>query len=72
MIRSLRQPGPVHPDRIDCFRGEVHAYRYTLVPGLTLNEALTAPLVAAGCRAATITIKGRARPAGGGHARRGP
>ena len=31
---------------------------YTLAPGLTLNEALTAPLVAAGLQSATITFGG--------------
>jgi predicted DNA-binding protein with PD1-like motif len=57
MIRSLRQPGPVHPDRIDCFRGELLVLRYPLSPGATLNEALTAPLVEARFQSGTVTIK---------------
>jgi predicted DNA-binding protein with PD1-like motif len=57
MIRSLRQPGPAHPDRIDCFRGEMHTLRYKLTPGATLNEALTAPLVEAGLQSGAVTIK---------------
>lgn len=56
MIRSLRQPGPAHADRIDCFRGEMHTLRYKLAPGATLNEALTAPLVEAGLKSGTVTI----------------
>jgi predicted DNA-binding protein with PD1-like motif len=57
MIRSLRQPGPAHPDRIDCFRGELCAVRYALTPGATLNEALTTALVEAGFQSATVMIK---------------
>ena len=59
-IRSLRQPGPIHPNRIDVFRGTPHALHVTLTPGLTLNEAITAPLVTAGFQSATVTFKGTA------------
>ena len=54
--RSLRQPGPTHPSRIDCFRSEVHALRFTLRQGVTLNEALTAPFVEAGFQSGTVTF----------------
>ena len=47
-IRSLRQPGPIHPNRIDAFRGDAHPLRFALKPGLSLNQAVTAPLVEAG------------------------
>ena len=57
-MRSLRQPGPPHPTRIDCFRGDPVALRYTSQPGLTLNEAITAPLVQAGFQSATVTLRG--------------
>ncbi len=59
-IRSLRQPGPAHPSRIDCFRGEPHALRILLKPGLTLNEAITVPMVEAGFQCGTVTFKGTA------------
>jgi predicted DNA-binding protein with PD1-like motif len=57
-MRALRQPGPVHPSRIDAVRGHARELRYTLAPGLTLNEAVTAPLMRAGFQAATVTIGG--------------
>jgi predicted DNA-binding protein with PD1-like motif len=56
-IRSLRQPGPTDPSRIDTFRGDLHALHYGLAPGMTLNEAITAPLVAAGFQCGTITFQ---------------
>jgi predicted DNA-binding protein with PD1-like motif len=59
-IRSLRQPGPSHPTRIDCRRGEPHALRFPLKPGVTLNEAVTTPLVEAGFQCGTVTFKGTA------------
>ena len=43
-MRTLLQPGPVHPRRIDWFRDDLHALRFPLRAGATLNEALTAPL----------------------------
>jgi predicted DNA-binding protein with PD1-like motif len=55
-IRHLRQPGPIHPSRIDCFRDQPHAMRFALQPGLTLNEAITAPLVQAGFQSGTVTF----------------
>lgn len=55
-MRTLRQPGPAHPQRIDAVRGHVRELRYTLAPGVTLNEAVTAPLIEAGFQAATVTF----------------
>ena len=57
MIRSLRQPGPVHPNRIDRCRGDVVPLTYTLLPGLTLNEAVTGPLVEAGFQCGTVVFQ---------------
>jgi predicted DNA-binding protein with PD1-like motif len=57
-IRSLRQPGPAHPSRIDVFRGDPHALHFVLKPGLTLNEAVTAPLVESGFQSGTVTFSG--------------
>jgi predicted DNA-binding protein with PD1-like motif len=57
-MRSLRQPGPPHPNRIDCVRGEPVTLRYTLKPGVTLTQAITAPLVEAGFQSATVVLNG--------------
>jgi predicted DNA-binding protein with PD1-like motif len=59
-MRSLRQPGPVHPNRIDCCPGDVVRLHYTLAAGVTLNEAITAPLVEAGFQCATVVFRGAA------------
>lgn len=59
-IRSLRQPGPVHPSRIDVFRGTARTLHYPLAAGVTLNEAIAAPLVAAGFQSGTVTFSGTA------------
>jgi predicted DNA-binding protein with PD1-like motif len=59
-IRSLRQPGPTHPSRIDVFRGDAHLLHFSLKPGVTLNEAITAPLVAAGFQSGAVTFNGAA------------
>jgi predicted DNA-binding protein with PD1-like motif len=56
-IRSLRQPGPTHPSRIDAFAGTPHSLPIALRPGDTLNQAITAPLVAAGFQSGTVTFK---------------
>ena len=57
-MRRLLQPGPVHPDRIDSVRAEPVPLRFQLRPGLTLNQALTAALVEAGCQSAALTFQG--------------
>lgn len=59
-MRHLLQPGPVHPNRIDSFSGDLTPLRFRLRRGLTLTEALTAPLVEAGFQSATIVMKGGA------------
>ncbi|WP_428532049.1 PCC domain-containing protein [Rhodopila sp.] len=56
-IRSLRQPGPAHPSRIDAFQGDIHPLRLALRPGVSLNQAVTEPLVEAGFQCATIVLK---------------
>jgi len=59
-MRTLVQPGPVHPVRIDSFSGEPVKLRYVLRPGLSLHEAMTGPLVAAGFQSATLMLRGGA------------
>jgi predicted DNA-binding protein with PD1-like motif len=58
--RSLRQPGPTHPSRIDAFRGTPHTLHFALNPGDTLNQAITAPLVAAGFQSGTVMFRNTA------------
>ena len=57
MIRSLRQPGPVHTQRIDSFGAEIEAFALRLRPGETLNDAITAPLASAGFQCATVMFR---------------
>ena len=57
-MRTLRQPGPAHPDRIDTVQADARLVRFRPRFGLTLNEALTAPLVEAGFQSAAITFQG--------------
>ena len=56
-MRSLRQPGPIHPNRIDSVRGDLETLHFRLAPGATLNQAVTAPLVEAGFQCATVSFK---------------
>ena len=51
MIRSLRQPGPVHPQRMDCCFGEMEQLQFALTAGATLNEAV---------KEAALAVDGRA------------
>ncbi|WP_158932890.1 PCC domain-containing protein [Acidisphaera sp. S103] len=59
-IRSLKQPGPTHPSRIDAFQGTPQTLHFALNPGDTLNQAVTTPLVAAGFQSGTVTFKNTA------------
>ena len=52
--RWLRQPGPASSHRIDSFQDDAHCVRLSLQPGLSLNEAITGPLVAAGWQSGTV------------------
>ena len=60
MIRHLVQPGPVHPERIESFEGRSRRLEFSLQPGLSLNDALTRPLVGAGMRSAALVFQGGA------------
>lgn len=52
--RTLVQPGPIHPRRIDSFAGQARPLAFTVPAGLSLLTGLTAPLVAAGFQAAVL------------------
>lgn len=55
-MRSLVQPGPVSAARIESFRGHCKRLDIALEPGLTLADAVSRPLIAAGVRAATLRL----------------
>jgi len=57
-MRTLRQPGPVFPDRLKTAVGHGQQLDYALEPGLTLNEALMRPVVASGLRSGTAVFSG--------------
>lgn len=57
-MRRLVQPGPIHPDRVESIAGHSRRLEFTLQAGLSLNEALTRPLVAAGMQCATMVFAG--------------
>ena len=59
-MRALKQPGPVHPERIDSVEGLGHALAFMLQAGVPLNQALTKPLVEAGMRGGTLVFAGGA------------
>jgi predicted DNA-binding protein with PD1-like motif len=57
-MRRLVQPGPVHPERIESFGGHSRRLEFSLQPGLSLNDALTRPLIGAGMRSAALVFQG--------------
>ena len=59
-MRTLLQPGPVHPRRIDSFGGVARKLTFPLRTGLPLLEAASGPLVEAGWRGGTLTFSGGA------------
>ncbi len=56
-MRTLRQPGPVHPTRIECCRGDSVPLHFPLADGVTLNDAVTGPLVKAGFQCGTVVLQ---------------
>ena len=59
-MRTLVHPGPVLGQRIDSLHGAPRRVEFVLQPGQVLNQALTAPLIAAGLRSGTIAFHGGA------------
>ena len=60
LMRRLVQPGPVHPERIESYEGHSRRLEFPLTTGLSLNDALTRPLVDAGMRSAALVFQGGA------------
>jgi predicted DNA-binding protein with PD1-like motif len=59
-MRTLRQPGPEHPRRIDSFAGIARTLTFPLRAGLPLLEAAAGPLAEAGWRGGTLSFTGGA------------
>ncbi len=55
-MRRLRQPGPAPTERIESIAGHGRVLEFTLEPGLSLNDALTRPLIAAGASSGTLVF----------------
>jgi predicted DNA-binding protein with PD1-like motif len=56
-MRFLTQPGPVAAERIESFACDGREMSFRLQPGLSLNEALTRPLVAARMQSAALRFE---------------
>jgi len=57
-MRSLVQPGPASAARIETLAGVCARLEFALEPGLTLADAICAPLIEAGVRGATLRFAG--------------
>jgi predicted DNA-binding protein with PD1-like motif len=57
-MRALPQPGPQSAERIESVAVQGRRLEYELREGVSLNEALTAPLLAAGLSCAAISFRG--------------
>jgi hypothetical protein len=57
-MRTVTQPGPVAQPRVVAAGGALVARDLSLPPGLTLHDAVTAPLAAAGFQGGTVLIEG--------------
>jgi predicted DNA-binding protein with PD1-like motif len=57
-MRTLHQPGPVHPDRIDDHAATARRLTFTAQQGLSLADSLTRPMREAGFQAGTLRFSG--------------
>lgn len=61
-MRTLLQPGPVHPQRIASFGTAVRTLTFPLRAGVSLLEAAAAPLADAGWQGGSLTFAGAFNP----------
>jgi predicted DNA-binding protein with PD1-like motif len=59
-MRTLIQPGPTHPERIESYEGRGRRLEFSLQAGASLNDALTQPLLTAGMQCAALVFEGGA------------
>ncbi len=57
-MRSIKQPGPPAPERVQWAEARGRAFSFTLEPGLTLLEAARRGFAAQGFAGGTLNIKG--------------
>ncbi len=57
-MRVLRQPGPLGFPRVEMAGGAIERMSFDLLPGVTLHEAMTGPMVAAGFQGGTVVVEG--------------
>lgn len=57
-LRRLKQPGRERADRVVSAVGAAESLEFTLQPGLTLNAAISGPLLKAGLEAAQVELSG--------------
>src|SRR5215475_2063459 len=57
-MRSIKQPGPPAPERIQWAEARGRAFSFTLEPGLTLLEAARRGFAAQGFASGTLDVKG--------------
>jgi predicted DNA-binding protein with PD1-like motif len=55
--KAILHPGPVDPNRVDSFEGRSRSLDFTLASGMSLLDAVAAPLEAAGLKGAGVTFK---------------
>ena len=58
--RSLQQPGPRRAQRWISAEGPARTLAFSLEPGLTINEAIARPMIAAGFAGGTVELAGGA------------
>lgn len=56
-MRVLQQPGPLGFPRVEMACGAVEPITFDLRPGVTLHEAVTGPMVAAGFQGGTVVVE---------------
>ena len=59
-MRILQQPGPLGFPRVDMASGAVERISFDLRANVTLHEAVTGPMVAAGFQGGTVVVEGLA------------
>jgi len=59
-MRTLVQPGPAHPRRVESFGVRAETLTFSLAPGAALLDTATGPLVRAGWRGGTLSFTGGA------------
>jgi len=57
-MRSIEQPGPVHPERVQCAPANIRAVEVALQPGVTLLDGLADAVRSYGVSSAVFSLQG--------------